>query len=308
MGIFDSLRRQFVEVIEWQETAEDLLAWRFPSAGGEIKDGARLVVRETQAALFLDQGEPADQFGAGTHALTTETLPVLTRLKSWPSGFKSPFKSEVYFVSLRERQGLRWGTPQPVTLRDREFGSVQLRMFGTFSFHVASAPTFFRKVSGARAQSATDELVPALCAFVVQAAPVAFAQSGLPFLDMAANQTALAAALRALLEAPFAALGLALDAFVIESVSLPEELQQALAARQQRGIRGATPALDAPAAAGRMLGGAPQAACSSCARPLPAGARFCSACGAQQDRACPDCQEPAAPEATFCAKCGTRLP
>ena len=238
MGLLDGLRKQAIDVIEWTEPDDETLAYRYPVDQAEIKNGARLTVRESQAALFVDQGEPADQFGPGLHTLETQNLPILTKLRSWPYGFKSPFKSDVYFYSLREKLDQRWGTPQPITLRDKEFGSVQIRMFGLFSYHLADAGAFYRKVSGTRAVYTVNDLAGQLTGTIAGAVPAAFAQSGLPFLDMAANQTVLSAALKKQLEADFAQLGLALGSFVIQSVTLPEALQGALADKQRMGIVG----------------------------------------------------------------------
>ena len=142
MGLWDGLKKQLIDVIEWTEPSDDLLAYRFPIADNEIQNGAQLTVRDSQAALLVDEGKTADQFGPGRYRLTTANLPVLTKLKSWPYGFDSPFKSEVYFFSKRQKLGQKWGTPQPITVRDREFGSVQLRMFGVFSYHLADIVTY----------------------------------------------------------------------------------------------------------------------------------------------------------------------
>jgi membrane protease subunit (stomatin/prohibitin family) len=238
MGLFDGLRHQLIDVIDWTETSEDVLAVRFGVHDNEIKNGAQLTVRESQAALVVDQGQPADQFGPGLHTLETANLPLLTKLRSWPYGFKSPFKTEVYFFSLREKLDQRWGTPQPITLRDKEFGSVQLRMFGLFSYRIADPATFYRRVSGTRELYRTEDLAGQLVGVVAGAIPSAFAKSGLPFLDQAANGPALAASLREQLAPAFSALGLVLESFVIESISLPEPLQKALNERQSMAIVG----------------------------------------------------------------------
>jgi membrane protease subunit (stomatin/prohibitin family) len=238
MGVWDGIKHQFIEVIEWTEPSDDVLTYRFPVANNEIKQGAQLTVRESQLALFVDQGVPADEFQAGRHTLVTDNLPVLTKLKSWAYGFNSPFKSEVYFFSLRQKLGQKWGTRQPITLRDAEFGSVQLRMFGVHSYHVQDARKFYREIAGTREAFTTDDLVTQLLPTIVSAATATFAQSKLPFLDMASNLAVLSNALRSTLITPFADLGLALDSFVVESVSLPEALEQALHTRQQMSLVG----------------------------------------------------------------------
>jgi len=338
MGLWNAIKGQAIDVIEWTESSDDVLAWRFPVEGNEIKNGAKLTVRESQTALLVDQGQPADQFKPGLHTLETENLPILTKLQSWPYGFKSPFKSEVYFYSLREKLDQRWGTPQPITLRDKEFGSVQIRMFGLFSYHLADAPSFHRKISGTRAVFGTDDLAGQLVGVVAGAVPGAFAASGLPFLDMAANQSALSATMKEQLAPRFAELGLSLDSFVIQSVTLPEPLQKALHEKQSMGIVGdlgryaqyqAAQAIPEAAKSGGLAGAGlglgvgvamgqqmaqalpqqqPQAACVSCKKSIETGSAFCKHCGAAQRRACPQCKTEAASDATFCAKCGTKLP
>lgn len=238
MGLWKHVTKQFLDVIEWTETDETTLAWRFPVADNEIQSGAQLTVRESQIALFVDQGKIADAFKPGRYKLTTEVLPILTTLKSWPYGFNAPFKSEVYFYSTRQKLGQKWGTPQPIAVRDRELGSVMLRMFGTFSYHVADEKTFYKEVSGTREVFRTDDLAVQAVPQITAAAAMVFGQSGVPFLDMAANQLVLSEKLKGALQEPLAKLGVALDAFVVESVSLPPELQKALTDRQSMGIVG----------------------------------------------------------------------
>jgi len=238
MSVWDDIKHQFIEVIEWTEESDDILAYRFPIAHHEIKQGAQLTVRESQLALLVDQGRPADVFAAGRHILHTSNLPILTKLNSWAYGFDSPFKSEVYFLSVRQKLGQRWGTPQPITCRDPELGSVQLRMFGAYSYHIADARTFYRDISGTRESFTTDDLVSQLLPTIVETAASSFARSQLSFLDMAANLPALSAVLRAALDPLFGKLGLGLDSFVVEAVTLPEVLQEALQARQAAALVG----------------------------------------------------------------------
>ena len=338
MGIKD----QFIEVIEWTEPSDDILVYRFPVANHEIKDTAQLTVRESQAALFVDQGQPADVFQAGRHALATENFPILTKLESWKHGFKSPFKSEVYFFSLRQKLGQRWGTRQPITCRDAELGSVQLRMFGVHSYHIADVRTFYREVSGTRERFTTEDLADQLLATIVSTASSTFAQSKIPFLDLAASLPALSATLRSALEEPFAKLGLALDSFVVESVTLPDALQKALHARQSMAIVGnlreytqfqtassipdaaKNPGGIASVGAGAAIGAsmaqaignaaapaqnpAPQLVpCIACSKGIEAGSAFCRFCGAAQVKRCPGCQQPVAAGSAFCAGCGRKL-
>ena len=337
MSFFDSLRKQAIEVIDWTESSDDVLAWRFPVQDNEIKNGAQLTVRETQAALVVDAGQPADQFGPGLHTLETQNLPILTTLRSWPFGFKSPFKTEVYFFSLREKLDQRWGTPQPITLRDKEWGSVQVRMFGLLSYRVQDAPAFYRRISGTRELYRTEDLAPQLAGLVAGALPGAVAASGAPFLDLAANQLALAGAIKEQLSPHFAELGLKLDSFVIESISLPDALQKALTEKQSMGIVGdlgryaqyqaassipdaakssgglasAGIAMAAGLSMGNQMAGAlakAEAACVFCAKSIEAGSPFCRHCGKPQKSTCGKCGTEAEPGSQFCAKCGSKLP
>ena len=238
MALWDGIKTQFIEVIEWTESADDVLAYRFPVANHEIKDGAQLTVRESQLALFVDQGQVADVFAAGRYRLSSANLPILTKLESWAYGFNSPFKAEVYFFSTRQKLGQRWGTRQPITFRDAEFGSVQARMFGTFSYHLADPRKFYTEVSGTREQFNTEDLADQLIPTIASVAATSLARSQVPFLDLAANLQALGSELLGALAAAFEALGLALDSFVVESVSLPDALQEALHTRQAMGIVG----------------------------------------------------------------------
>ena len=302
MGIWKS---QLIEVIDWTEPRDGILVHRFPVAGNEIKNGAQLTVRETQAALFVEEGRPADVFGAGLHTLETENLPILTSLKSWPYGFKSPFKAEVYFFSLRQQLGQKWGTPGPITIRDKEFGAVQIRMFGVFSYHLADVPAFFQKVSGTREEYTREELDQELIGRIASAAAAAFAQSGIPFLDMAANQPKLAAAVKLLLDEDAASLGIAIDSFVVENVSVPEALQQALQDKMSIGILGNDLDKFSQYQAARAVTEA--AKNPSGMAGIGAGLAVGASVGKAIGRTCAKCGAPAQAEARFCAKCGSAL-
>jgi membrane protease subunit (stomatin/prohibitin family) len=228
MGIFDFLTKQFIDVIQWTEDRDGVLAWRYPTQDFEIQNGAQLVVRESQMALFVDEGHAADLFAAGTHTLDTRTLPVLTNLKHWDKLFQSPFKSDVYFYSTRLQLGRKWGTPNPITLRDAEFGMVRLRGFGQYAYRIADPRRFYQEVGGTRDLYTVDDLDEPLRGLVIAGMADLFAESGIPFIDMAANQDELAGLLKTRLEPEFARLGLQLDRFVVQNLSLPEELQKVL--------------------------------------------------------------------------------
>jgi membrane protease subunit (stomatin/prohibitin family) len=287
----------------------------------EIQNGGQLTVRESQMALFVNEGEIADAFGPGLYTLDTRTLPVLTSLRNWDKAFKSPFKSDVYFFSTRIQTDQKWGTQQPITIRDKEFGSIRLRGFGIYSYHIDEPQTFHKKVSGTRDVYTTADLEGQLRSTVLARFADAFATSGIPFLDMAANQALLADKMKQVLAPSFKDYGLALDTFTVENLSLPDELQKRLderigmniagnlqqytqfqvaqsipiAAANQGGGAAATGAgLGAGMAMGKAMadavGGAPGAgstaattkACTTCGKRIPAAAKFCAECGAAQ--------------------------
>src|SRR5688572_27590340 len=223
MGILSFAKKQFIDILQWTEGGDDLLAWRFPTADLEIQQGARLVVRETQKALFVDQGHVADLFDPGTYTIKTANLPVLTDLRHWDRLFESPFKSEVYFFSTRLRLNQTWGTANPLTIRDREFGAVRVRGFGAYGYRIADPRVFFANVSGTRDVYGVADLEGQLRSAIISTLADHLGESQVPFLDMAANQDELARAVMQRARAPFAELGLALDVFQIQNLSLPEE-------------------------------------------------------------------------------------
>lgn len=226
MALMDFIRKQFIDIIQWTEDADGTLAWRFPMADMEIQNGAQLVVRESQMALFVNEGKAADVFGPGTYKLTTQTLPVLTYLKNWDKLFESPFKSDVYFFSTRQQVDQKWGTPQPITIRDADFGAVRLRAFGNYSFRVADPKLFQTEISGTRERYETVDIDGQLRGLVLQNISNAVAGSGIAFLDLAANQLSFAQALTRQLAPEFEKIGLKLEGMTVQNVSLPEELQK----------------------------------------------------------------------------------
>ena len=236
--MFGFIRKQFIDVIEWPNPGDDTLMWRFPAEDQEIQTGATLVVRESQQALFVDEGKAADLFGAGTHLLTTQTLPLLTNLKNWDKFFASPFKSDVYFFNLRQQLGRRWGTAQPVTVRDSEFGVVQLRAFGMYDYRISDPAKLFSEVTGVVAQYSREALDEPLRNVVMTRLASVFGSSGIAFLDMAANQVLLSQKMAELLAPDFARLGLTLERFSVESITLPEAIQKALDERISMGVVG----------------------------------------------------------------------
>jgi membrane protease subunit (stomatin/prohibitin family) len=228
MSLRDFLRKQFVDVIHWTEADDGVLAYRYPMQDMEIQYGAQLTVRESQLALFVNEGKVADAFGPGLHKLETRTLPLLTNLQHWDKAFQSPFKSDVYFFSTRLQTNQRWGTQQPITIRDKDFGMVRLRGFGIYAYQVENPLLFHQRVSGTRDVYTTSDLEGHLRNTIVGRVSDAFAESGIPFVDMAANLHELSERMRELLAPTFAELGLKLQSFVVENLSLPEELQKRL--------------------------------------------------------------------------------
>ena len=233
MALMDFIKKQFIDIIQWTEGPEDAetMAWRFPMQDFEIQYGASLTVRESQTALFINEGKVADVFGPGMHKLTTQTLPVLTYLQNWDKLFESPFKSDVYFFSTRQRLDRKWGTPNSITIRDKEFGMVRLRAFGIYSYHLVDPKLFQGSVSGTFERYNSEQLESQLRNTVVGHIADLFGESGVPFVDMAANQEEFGRALKAKLEPQFQQFGLALDNLVVQNISLPEELQKVLDTR-----------------------------------------------------------------------------
>ncbi|MEN9419539.1 MAG: hypothetical protein RI988_3159 [Pseudomonadota bacterium] len=238
MALMDFIKKQFIDIIQWTETGDGTLAWRFPMAEMEIQHGASLTVRESQMAVFVNEGQVADVFGPGMHKLTTQTLPVLTYLKNWDKLFQSPFKSDVYFFSMRQQLDQRWGTTQPVSIRDKDFGAVRLRAFGNYGYRIVDPKLFHTEVSGTRERYTTADLDGQLRALVLQHISDAVASAGIPFLDLAANQVEFARQLREAVAPDFTRIGLALESVTMQNVSLPEELQKVLDQRIGMGMVG----------------------------------------------------------------------
>ena len=238
MGLKDFLKKQFIDVVHWTEEADGVLAYRFPMEDFEIQYGAQLTVRDSQMALFVDEGKIADVFVPGRYELTTKTLPLLTNLKNWDKLFQSPFKSDVYFFSTRLQLNQKWGTANPITIRDKEFGAVRMRAFGIYSYRITDPKAFYTNVSGTRNLYTVADLEGQLRNTIVASMTDLFGESGVAFLDMAANQDELGAKLAPKVAPMFQQYGLALDRFQVENVSLPEELQKILDQRIGMGVIG----------------------------------------------------------------------
>ena len=228
MALMDFIKKQFIDILQWTEDGDGTLAWRFPMAEMEIQNGASLTVRDSQVTLFVNEGKVADVFQPGMYKLTTQTLPMLTYLKNWDKLFESPFKSDVYFFSTRTQLDQKWGTPNPITIRDKEFGIVRLRAFGIYSYHLSDPKLFYQKISGTRDSYDREELAGQLRNTLVAGLTDLFGESGGSFIDMAANQDEFGMAMMVKMKPVFAEYGLTLDSLVVQNVSLPDELQKVL--------------------------------------------------------------------------------
>lgn len=222
------LSKQFIDVIQWTEPGDGILAYRFPMEDMEIQNGGKLTVRDSQMAVFVNEGRIADVFAPGLYTLSTQTLPLLTYIMNWDKAFKSPFKSDVYFFSTRLQTNQRWGTATPITIRDKEFGAIRMRGYGIYAYKIGDPKVFYQKVSGTRGTYTVGELEGQLRNTIVARMTDTFAQSSVPFLDMAANQQALGEKIAENMKPAFADLGLSLELFVVENISLPDELQKIL--------------------------------------------------------------------------------
>jgi membrane protease subunit (stomatin/prohibitin family) len=329
MSLRDFIAKQWIDVIEWVEPEEGILAYRYPMQDREIQNGGKLTVRDSQFAVFVNEGKVADSFRPGLYTLNTETLPILTYLKNWDKAFKSPFKSDVYFFSARIQTDQHWGTQNPITIRDKEFGAIRLRGFGIYSYHLSDAKSFYTKISGTRDVYRVADLEGQLRNTIIAKMTDAFAASQVPFLDMAANQGALAEKISETLKPSFTEYGLTLDSFVVENLSLPEELQKVLDQRISMNVLGdmgkftqyqvaqAIPiaagnegggavGVGAGLGAGVALGQAMMDAVKQSTSTPAGGAAPAAAAGtpAANTKFCSECGKPIARSAKFCPECG----
>jgi membrane protease subunit (stomatin/prohibitin family) len=342
-GFFGRLMSQWIEVIEWMDSTNDTMVYRFPVANNEIKMGAKLTVREGQAAIFVNEGQIADVFGPGLHTLTTQNMPILTMLKSWPHGFNSPFKAEVYFVSTRQFTDLKWGTANPIPMRDKDFGVVRVRAFGSYALRITDPGKFMKEIVGTDGLFQTEEITGQLRDFVVTEFTTAIGELKIPVLDLAANYRSLSQKIQETLEPGFNEYGLDVTRFLIENISVPPEVEAAMDKRSSMGVVGvgdyatfqAANAMDNPEGGGpasdmaqmmagmaigqrmvqNMGSGAPTAPaaptntvpCPACGQAVSAGSKFCPHCGAQTTAAtaeCVGCGAQIQAGVKFCPECG----
>jgi membrane protease subunit (stomatin/prohibitin family) len=328
VSLISFFSKQFIGVIEWNEPQDGILAYRYPMQDLEIQNGGQLTVSESQIAAFVNEGKIADIFGPGLHTLNTRNLPILTDLMNWDKDFESPFKSEVYFFSTRLQIDQKWGTATPITIRDKEFGAVRLRCFGIYSYRITDPKVFFNQVSGTREAYFAADLEGQLRDSILASITDIFANSGISFLDLAANQSTLASKIVEQMKPAFAAFGLELNQLAVENVSLPDELAKVLdqrigmtmvgdvgrytqyaaaesldlAAANTGGGAGVGMGLGAGAAVAQVLASSlkPVAAAAPAATPATAAAPAAAA----DTKFCIDCGKPIPTRSKFCAECG----
>jgi membrane protease subunit (stomatin/prohibitin family) len=226
MGLFDKLRNEFIDIIEWVDNTHDTIVWKFPRFQNEIKMGANLTVRESQVAVFMNEGQIADVFQPGLHTLSTQNMPILTTLKGWKFGFNSPFKADVFFISTKQFIDQKWGTKNPITLNDPRFGFIELRAFGNFAFRVEDATKFIKEIAGTNTNYTTDGVAEQLRSLIVTKFTDAVGEGNLPVEKFAANLEELSKLGQAKLHDDFLTYGLNITRFLVENVSIPEELKK----------------------------------------------------------------------------------
>src|SRR5215204_3859813 len=329
MGIFDAIRNQFIEVIEWLDDSGNTLLYRFPVHGQEIKNGAKLTVRESQAAVFVYQGQIADVFGPGLHTIDGGNTPVLSKLGAWMHGFNSPFKSEVYFVNTKQFTDLKWGTANPVMMRDTDFGMVRLRAFGIYSIRISDPRAFIKEVAGTNGHFVTEDIEGQLKRTLVSGFSDALAESKIAALDLASNYDELGKFVRGKLGDEFKSYGLELTKYLIENISLPQEVEAAMDKRTSMGVigdvgrytqfqaadamrdaaqntsggAGTGAGLGAGFAIGNAMAGAMTDAIRQSKEGSSTGAAGAGAAGAAAGIACPSCGNQNNPGAKFCTEC-----
>jgi membrane protease subunit (stomatin/prohibitin family) len=238
MSLWDKLKAELVDIIEWTDDSTNTMVWRFPRYQNEIKYGAKLTVRESQQAVFVNEGKIADVYKPGLYTLTTQNMPILTTLRGWKYGFDSPFKAEVYFVNTKNFTDQKWGTKNPIMLRDAEFGPIRLRAFGTYTLRITDAGKFIQEIAGTQAHFTTEEVTEQLRNLVITRFTDAIGESKIPVLDLAANYDELSQFIQGKINPEFNEYGLELTKLLVENISLPAEVEQALDKRSSMGILG----------------------------------------------------------------------
>ncbi|BAQ11060.1 antifreeze protein [Bacillus sp. OxB-1] len=320
MGIFGFFKSQFIEVIEWTDSSSDTMVYRFPVQNNEIKMGASLTVRESQVAIFVNEGEIADVFGPGHHLLYTQNLPILTKLKSWKQGFNSPFKAEVYFINTKQFINQKWGTSNPIMMRDVDFGVIRLRGYGIYSYRIADPVTFLKELFGTNASYDTSSIESHLKKMILSGLSDLFAESNIPALDLAMHYDELSAKGKEKMEPRFQAFGFEITSLYIENLSLPQEVERAMDKRTTMGVLGNMnqytqyQAAEALRDAARNESGGLAGAGAGLGAGAALGGVMANALNGMQQQApaapqaekvpCPHCQAPVNPDAKFCGECG----
>jgi membrane protease subunit (stomatin/prohibitin family) len=333
MSFFDKVKdaamHQFIEVIEWLDDSNDTLVYRFPVQGQEIKNGAQLIVRESQAAVFVFEGQVADVFTPGKYTIDGGNTPILSKIGAWKYGFDSPFKSEVYFVNTKQFTDRKWGTANPVMMRDADFGMVRLRAFGTYSMHVTDPQTFIKEIAGTNAHFTTEDIEGQLKRAIVSSFSDSLGELKIPALDLAAKYEELGAALRTKINEDFKTYGIEVTKFYVENISLPPEVEAAIDKRSSMGALGDAQrymqfqAADALRDAAQNEGGGAGLGAGLGAG-FAVGGQMANAFGGggmgggqqQQNQQqapaaatipCPTCGKPNAPGTKFCGDCGGKM-
>ena len=330
MGIFDAIKAQFIEVIEWLDESGNTMLYRFPVRGQEIKNGAQLIVRESQVAVFVFEGQIADVFTPGRYTINGGNTPILSKLGAWKYGFNSPFKSEVYFANTKQFTDLKWGTMNPIMMRDSDFGMVRLRAFGIYSIRVADPRAFIKEVAGTNGHFETEDIEGQLKRTLVSGFSDALAESKIAALDLASNYDELSKLSREKLNEEFKGYGLELTKFFVENISLPQEVEAAMDKRTSMGVIGdvgrytqfqaadamrdaaQNPSGGAGTGAGLGAGFAVGNAMAGAMTDAIRQSREGGGGGAAQPAAaagipCPQCGNKNNPGAKFCVECGTKL-
>lgn len=238
MGLFDKLKNELIDIIEWTDDSTNTIVWRFPRYQNEIKMGARLTVRESQVAVFVNEGKIADVYNPGLYTLSTQNMPILTTLQGWKYGFNSPFKAEIYFVNTKQFIDQKWGTKNPIMLRDAEFGPLRLRAFGNYAIRVIDPGKFIKEIAGTQAHFTTEEVTEQLRNLIITRFTDALAESKIPALDLASNYDELSKFIAGKINPEFGELGIEITKFLVENISLPPEVEAALDKRSSMGIIG----------------------------------------------------------------------